>query len=192
MQIQEKHFRLKNGTEAVIRCPREEDIQSTLDWLYQTACETEFILRYPEECDKYTYEGEKRLFETWNASDSECALLCLVDGRVAAMCQVSFGKNIKTRHRGSVAITVLKEFWGLGMGTRLMEEIIAVAGSKEGVLQLELDFVEGNSRARALYEKMGFRISGVRPNGIRLKNGTMLNEYSMILTLKASDKERSS
>lgn len=33
--------------------------------------------------------------------------------------------------------------------------------------------------ARHLYEKMGFRITGVRPNAIRLKNGTFLNEYMM-------------
>ena len=48
---------------------------------------------------------------------------------------------------------------------------------------MELDFVEGNTRARALYEKMGFRITGVRPDAIRLRDGTMLNEYSMIKRL---------
>ena len=47
-------------------------------------------------------------------------------------------------------------------------------------MKLELEFTEGNSRARALYEKMGFRITGVKPNAIRLKDGTLLNEYSMI------------
>ena len=43
-----------------------------------------------------------------------------------------------------------------------------------------MEFVEGNVRARALYEKMGFRITGVRPNAIRLRDGTLLNEYLMI------------
>lgn len=47
-------------------------------------------------------------------------------------------------------------------------------------MQIELEFVEGNVRARQLYEKMGFRITGVRPNAIRLKDGTLLNEYTMI------------
>lgn len=52
------------------------------------------------------------------------------------------------------------------------------------ILQMELDFVEGNSRARHLYEKMGFRIVGIRPNAIRLKDGTLLNEYTMIRTME--------
>ena len=79
-----------------------------------------------------------------------------------------------------MAIGLSKKFWNLGIGSAMFREMIAVAESREGVIQMELDFIEGNSRARALYEKMGFRIVGVKPNGIRLKDGTLLNEYSMI------------
>ncbi|MGN0625080.1 MAG: GNAT family N-acetyltransferase [Oscillospiraceae bacterium] len=66
------------------------------------------------------------------------------------------------------------------MGTRMFREMIRIAEQFGGILQMELEFVEGNDRARHLYEKMGFRIAGVRPNAIRLKNGTLLNEYTMI------------
>ena len=44
--------------------------------------------------------------------------------------------------------------------------------------------VERNARARHLYEKMGFRITGVHPNAIRLKDGTLLNTYTMIREIK--------
>ena len=47
-----------------------------------------------------------------------------------------------------------------------------------------MEFVEGNVRARALYEKMGFRITGVGPNAIRLRDGTLLNEYMMIREIR--------
>ena len=47
-----------------------------------------------------------------------------------------------------------------------------------------MEFVEGNVRARALHEKMGFRITGVRPNAIRLRDGTLLNEYMMIREIR--------
>ena len=62
--------------------------------------------------------------------------------------------------------------------------MIRIAEANPDILQVELDFIEGNARARALYEKMGFRITGVRPNAIRLKDGTLLNEYSMIREIK--------
>ena len=51
-------------------------------------------------------------------------------------------------------------------------------------MQIELEFVEGNERARRLYEKMGFRITGVHPNGIRLRDGRLLNLYTMIKEIR--------
>ena len=125
MITEDKWFTLKDGRKALLRNPKEEDIEGVLEYLRVSAGETEFILRYPEECEKYTYEGEKKIFEEWNSSEYDYALVCLV----------------------------------------------------------ELEFIEGNSRARALYEKMGFRIAAVHPNFIKLKNGKLLNEYLMVKEL---------
>ncbi len=83
-----------------------------------------------------------------------------------------------------MAIALLKEYWNQGIGTRMFREMIRIAEGNENILQMELEFVEGNTRARALYEKMGFRITGVKPNAIRLKDGTLLNEYSMVREIK--------
>ena len=90
---------------------------------------------------------------------------------------------MKDRHRASVAIALLQEFWNLGIGTKMFEELFQVARERGGVRQIELDFIEGNSRARGLYEKMGFRITGIKPNAIRMKDGTFVNEYMMIKQL---------
>ena len=119
-----------------------------------------------------------------NSSDHETMLVCLVDGEIAGNCQITWSTSIKTRHRASVAIALLRKFWNQGIGTRLFEEMICIAEANENILQMELEYVEGNSRARALYEKMGFRITGLRPNAIRLKDGTLLNEYTMIRELR--------
>ncbi len=183
MIVQETEFTLKDGRKALIRSPKDEDIPGMLDYLYISAGETEFIIRYPEECSKYTPEGEKELFERINASDNEAMLVCLVEGKVAGNCQISWKTGIKTKHRASVAIALLREYWNQGIGTRLFEEMIKIAEGNKDILQMELEFVEGNQRARALYEKMGFRIAGVKPDAIRLKDGTLLNEYFMVKKL---------
>jgi RimJ/RimL family protein N-acetyltransferase len=107
-------------------------------------------------------------------------IMCIVDGKVVGNCVINFFNNIKTKHRAGVAIALISEFWNQGIGTKMFEEMIRLAESREGVMQLELEFVEGNARARHLYEKMGFRIAGVHPNAIRLKDGTLLNNYLMI------------
>ena len=185
MIIKDTEFTLKDGRKAMLRSPKDEDIRGVLDYLYVSAGETEFILRYPEECGKYTYEGEKALFDRINASDNEAMLVCIVDGKVAGNCQIAWKTGIKTRHRASVAIALLKDYWGQGIGTRMFEEMIRIAEANENLIQMELEFVEGNTRARALYEKMGFRITGVNPNAIRLRDGTLLNGYCMIRQIKS-------
>ena len=184
MIIDDVKFLLKDGREAVLRSPREEDVESTLEYLYVSAGETEYILRYPEECGKYTAEGEKKLFEQKNASPNEAMLMCVVDGRVIGNCEISFYRGMKTKHRATVAIALISEFWNQGIGTKMFEEMIRLAEEREEVMQMELEFVEGNSRARHLYEKMGFRIAGVHPNAIRLKDGRLLNNYLMIREMK--------
>lgn len=86
-----------------------------------------------------------------------------------------------------MAIALLKEYWNQGIGTRLFQEMIRIAEENENILQMELEFIEGNSRARALYEKMGFSIAGIHPDAIRLKDGTLRNEYLMIRKMHRKD-----
>ena len=96
MIIDEVRFKLRDGREALLRSPKDEDVESTLEYLVVSAGETDFILRYPEECGKYTVEGEKKLFEQKNASPDEAMIMCIVDGKVVGNCGISFFKSIKT------------------------------------------------------------------------------------------------
>ena len=102
MTINDIWFDLKDGRRALLRSPTDEDIDGTLDYLYKSAGETEFIIRYPEECGKYTPEGEKKLFEQMNASPNEAMMVCVVDGKVAGNCEITFFKPLKTRHRAVI------------------------------------------------------------------------------------------
>lgn len=111
-------------------------------------------------------------------------IMCIVEGKVVGNCAISFFKGMKTKHRASISIALISNFWNQGIGTKMFEEMIRLAERREGVMQIELEFVEGNARARYLYEKMGFRITGVHPNAIRLKDGTLLNNYTIIKELR--------
>ena len=65
----------------------------------------------------------------------------------------------------------------------MFNELIRIAEGWDGLTQMELEFVEGNTRARALYEKMGFRIVSVRPDAFKMKDGGFRNEYIMMRKL---------
>ena len=182
MLYQSKTISLKNGTEAYFRSPLVSDASEMMDFLKTCAFETLFILRYPEECIE-TAEQESNYLEGINKSETGIMLVCVIDGKIAGNCQVMFQSRIKTKHRASVAIGLLQRYWQLGIGTAMFREMIAIAKNM-GVLQLELDYIEGNVRAKSLYEKMGFVQVAERPDAIRLKDGQMLKEISMIRKLE--------
>lgn len=64
----------------------------------------------------------------------------------------------------------------------MFQEMISLA-KDQGIRQMELEFIEGNKRAQALYEKMDFPIVAEKPNAVLLKDGTLLKEYFMVKKL---------
>lgn len=176
-------IRLKDRREAALRCPTSEDAEGVLENYRVCVGETAFLNFTPEEVNRFTLEEERRFIEEFGSSPDKLLFSCFVDGVLAGTCDIVFHTNLKARHRGGVSIAIQRRFWGLGIGTAMFRAMIELARSREGVTQLELEFIEGNSRARALYEKMGFRVCAVLPDAIRLADGTLLNEYKMIRKL---------
>lgn len=181
MEYKEKNIVLKNGISAVLRSPAADDARDMLDFLIMSAGESEFTLCYPEE-RKLTEKAEAQILEDVRSSSYDMMISCFIDGRLVANAQISFFRNRKTAHRATLAIAVLKDFWGLGIGTALMAEMEAKAKTR-CISQLELSYMEGNARARELYEKMGFAAVAEKPGAYRLQNGSMQNEIFMIKVL---------
>ncbi|MBQ4364370.1 MAG: GNAT family N-acetyltransferase [Oscillospiraceae bacterium] len=176
----EKQITLKDGRHAVLRSPCEDDAEMMLDFIKKASGETDFLMKFPEEYDNFTLEQEKGFINSAYNSPDQIMIACFVDGSFAGNCSILFRNGMKDRHRASVAIAILKEYWELGIGTAMFEEMFSAASERGGIRQIELDFIEGNKRARALYEKMGFRITGAKPDAIRMKDGTFVNEYMMV------------
>ena len=180
MVFTENRFQLKDGREALLQSPCENDAEEMLQFIIKASGETDFLMKFPEEYADFTLEQEKAFINEAYNDPNRIMIACLVNGKIAGNCQISFRTGMKDRHRSSIAIALLQEYWNLGIGTKMFEKMFQIAKERDGVRQIELDFIEGNSRARGLYEKMGFRITGVKPDAIRMKDGTFVNEYMMV------------
>lgn len=178
MRFPEKEIILKDGRIAIFRTPAPADAAEMVEYMRKTAGETDFLLRTPEEITM-TASEESFFLNRIAESEYDCMIVCFVDGRLAGNCQISRHNKHKNRHRADVMIALLEEFWGLGIGTAMFREMIALAECW-GLMQLELEVIEGNSRAIALYEKMGFTTVAATPNAIRLHDGTLLKEFLMV------------
>ena len=183
MIFEEKKITLKNGKVAVLKSPCVEDSEKLMRFIIQTCGETEFLMRYPEE-KKLTVKKEAAWVEHVTVSPDTLVIVCYIDGEVAGNCEIDFMTTIKTAHRATIGITVLKAYWNLGIGSALFEEMIAMT-QKRGTEIMDLEFVEGNDRARHLYEKFGFRVISEKPNVLKLKDGTYRSEVYMQKYLKS-------
>ena len=172
-----KTITLRNGKTAVLKTAAPEHAAEMLALLKTTAGETNFLLRYPEEWT-LTEEREAEMLRGMAANPSMLPIACFVDGVVAGNSHIAFGQGMKQGHRASIGIALAKKYWGLGIGSALMEELIAAA-KEHGTEIIELEYIQGNDRAKHLYEKFGFKTVSERPNTIRLKDGTYLSEFYM-------------
>ena len=75
----------------------------------------------------FTPEQERDWIEQSRNSPNTALLACFVDGRLAANGQIDFMPQRKTRHRATVSLAVLREYWGLGIGSALFEQFLALA-----------------------------------------------------------------
>ncbi len=178
MIFPEKTLLLKDGREAILRAPHpERDAAAMAGYLKTCAQETNFLMREPEECD-IPIERERAFLQEKVDSGTSAMIVCEVEGELAGLCSLDMNTRRRTRHRGQIGIALKRRYWGLGLGTTMLRELIE-QGKKAGLSQLELEYIEGNERARGLYEKLGFRVTGEKPDAIRLKDGTSLKEISM-------------
>ena len=184
MIFEDKQITLKDGRTAILKTPCIEDAEKMLNYIKKACGETDFLARYPEEWDRVSVESEEKWVKNLRESQSTLAITCYIDGEVAGNCEINYRGGMKTSHRATVAIAILKEYWNLGIGSAMFAEMIASAEASPTTEIMELEFVEGNSRAKALYEKFGFVVVGFRPNAFKLKGGTMLGEYFMQKALR--------
>ena len=75
--------------------------------------------------------------------------------------------NPRLAHRRNLAITVLRDYWGRGIGTGLMTRMISFA-RESGAEVLSLEVRSDNERAKALYRKFGFPAFGTFPKYFRI------------------------
>ncbi len=98
---------------------------------------------------------------------------------VVGWCDISRHFFPSHAHRGNLGMGILPAYRGQGLGRRLMETTLRAA-QKTGFARVELDVYEDNSRAIALYEKLGFVREGIIRRAARI-DGRFIDAIGMAL-----------
>lgn len=130
-------------------------------------------------------EHLKKLLEAENAEHNIYFAVSEYEGEIAGLAQIERFKPLRTRHIASVSIGVHPLRQGIGIGRALMKYLLDWAKHSDNpkITRVELNVLADNSRARHLYESLGFELEGIRKRFILDHEGQYCDDCLMALLL---------
>lgn len=103
---------------------------------------------------------EARFLERFRSSKRDLMLVALDGDMIVANASIEGDRRERYSHRAELSITVLKEYWGKGIGSSLMRKLVEFS-REASYKSIYLDVRADNERAISLYRKFGFEKLGV-------------------------------
>jgi RimJ/RimL family protein N-acetyltransferase len=172
---------LKDETQITIRVPEIKDAKGLIEHVKKINKESTFLIREEEEFN-FTIKQQESFIRARVNSDINLFIIAEVEGKIIGSCILS-GTNLKReKHKVDLNISIQKEYWGIGIGKRLIE--ISIGWAKENNIEkIGLKVDTSNSRAVGLYEKLGFEVEGRLLKDKYMSDGSYRNSYLMGLIL---------
>lgn len=174
---------LRDGRLLKIRMPKadDKDAQQLLDHISKINKETDFLIREPDEFD-FTLNKQKNFIKARINSEINLFIVAEIEGTIIGSCTLSGSTLRREKHKVDLGISIQREYWGLGVGRRLMA--VAMDWAKENNIEkITLTVDTSNYRAVALYESLGFEVEGRLLKDKYLSDGSYRNSYLMGLIL---------
>ncbi|MDV6037873.1 GNAT family N-acetyltransferase [Bacillus sp. SM-B1] len=122
--------------------------------------------------------GFQNIIKTDSEESKNLFLVAEVHNRIVGFSRCE-GANLKRlSHKVEFGVCILKEFWGYGMGKRLLQQSIHWADENQ-IKRISLQVLETNEKAIQLYKKLGFEVEGILKNDKRLSDGKYYNTVVM-------------
>ncbi|SCZ08432.1 GNAT family N-acetyltransferase [Alkaliphilus peptidifermentans] len=155
-----KSFNLKNGKNMLIRRAEKKDASALIDYLQVIAGESDFLTFGLGEIN-ITLEQEEAFIENTLKAENALFLVAEIDGEIAGNLNFTGGARPRTKQTGEFGVSVLKEYWGLGIGRELINYLIDWSKNTGIVRKINLKVRCDNTRGITLYEDMGFKQEGL-------------------------------
>jgi len=151
----------------IIKKASKKDAEELLN-LQQTALwEPGFMLENPDEWH-HTVKDEEDDIKT-RQKGNNLYLIAQLDSQIVGFLRFTGGKFAKTSHAGKFGMFVRKEFRGMGVGKKLIKELLIWAKNNK-IKRVELEVLANNKPALGLYKKSGFKKEGVKKKESKINN----------------------
>lgn len=128
----------------------------------------------------FTEEDEAAFLASFSQPGNGVFYVALDDDEIIGSASLSV-LPLRMAHRAELGISILKEYWGQGIGSAFTERIVGFA-RQNGIEIIELQVRCDNTSAIRLYEKFGFQKLCTYPRFFKI--GTQYADFDyMILNL---------
>lgn len=149
----------RDGRALLIREAEAEDAAAVLEYVNRICGETDYLTFGPGEFS-LTLEEEVAYLETCRRSEQCLFLLALVEDRVVGVLTFQAGARSRVRHAGEFGVSVLRDYWSIGVGSALLDSLVEWAMDDGAIKKINLRVRADNERAIGLYERKGFMVEG--------------------------------
>ncbi|MDH5681541.1 MAG: GNAT family N-acetyltransferase [Spirochaetota bacterium] len=163
-----------------IRTIAPEDAGNFLSLRNKLDTETPFLLLEPGE-RLMTAAQQRDKIEYVLSKPNSTILVAELSSQLVGYISLTGGPYQRNKHVGHIVISVLQDYSGRGIGTKLFVELESWAHGV-GIHRLELCTMTHNAPAIALYKKMGYKIEGEKRDSLRV-NGNYVHEYCLFKLL---------
>lgn len=161
-------FSVNCGKTVTIRYPDWSDIDALVEFTNSLSREDTFVQISGEVFTKsdeinYLSENMKRI-----ALDNMVQLFVFVDGKLVGNASI-IRERYRMKHVGSLAIAIADGYREMGIGKRLLQDLIDQSEKQLKLKLLTLTCIETNERALHVYQSLGFTKVGCIPKAIFFK-----------------------
>ena len=172
---------LKNGELLILREPLEGDAKDMIEYLNTVGGESDNLLFGKNEFH-LTVEQEMEYIKKVRNDSNMHMVLGFINNSIVSIAEIRCLLRTRISHNSEIAISVKKEYWGNGIGSVVMQELIRFAKNHKDIRNISLGVKASNLNAIRMYEKFGFIKVGVHKNYFNI-NGNYDDEYIMDLNL---------
>ncbi len=152
--------REKTVEKTIIREATAKDAEAVIEFTKIIGSESD-NLTYGSEGIPITLEQEKAFLDSAKETENS-VFYCAWQGPVLVGIASLSGMSRRMFHRAELGISVLKSYWNKGIGSMLMQKVIDYA-KQHDIEIINLEVRSDNISAIHLYEKYGFKKTGVIP-----------------------------
>lgn len=150
-----KQIALKNGDTIAIRKTKSSDAKQLLKYIDSISGESDFLTFGPGEFIM-SVEQEENFLDYASNQNNALNIVAEIDGNIIGSLQFSAGTRPRTAHAGEFSVSVLKKYWGNGIGTELVKYLIEWCKQTKIIRKINIIVRNDNFSAIHIYKKLGF------------------------------------